>query len=215
MLLSNGVFQCASTINIKASGVVLRGMSSATNGSGVVLEATATNQYTLVEITGSGSASSGTTHTITNLYVPVGACSFFVDSTGGLSVGAEVYVRRVATSNWIHDLGMDLLGPPPDVPWTASGYMIDMDRVITHMEGNHIFVDAPITCAIDAHYANGTIRPFTWSGIITNAGIEHIFGKSDYFGSTTNETHGWTFIQFDKVVNGWARDINSQYFGYS
>src|ERR1017187_3151945 len=215
VLLSNGVYQCASTISIKASGVVLRGMSSATNGSGVVLEATATNQYTLIEITGSGSASSGTTHTITNLYVPVGARSFFVDNTSGLSVGAEVYVRRVATSNWIHDLGMDLLGPPPDVPWTASGYMIDMDRVITHIEGNHIFVDAPITCAIDAHYANGTIRPFTWSGLITNVGIEHIFGKSDYFGSTTNETHGWTFIQFDKVVNGWARDINSQYFGYS
>jgi hypothetical protein len=215
VLLSNGVYQCASTIYLKASGVVLRGMSSATNGSGAVLEATATNQYTLIEITGSGSASSGTTHTITNLYVPVGARSFFVDSTSGLSVGAEVYVRRVATTNWIHDLGMDLLGPPPDVPWTTSGYMLDMDRVITHIEGNHIFVDAPITCAIDARYANGTIRPFTWTGLITNVGIEHIFGKSDYFGSTTNETHAWTFIQFDKVVNGWAHDVNSQYFGYS
>ena len=215
VLLSNGVYQCASTINIKASGVVLRGMSSNTNGSGTVLRATATTQYTLVEITGSGSASSGTTHTITNLYVPVGARSFYVDNTSGLSVGAEVFVRRVATTNWIHDLGMDLLGPPPDVPWTASGYMMDMDRVITHIEDNHIFVDAPITCAIDARYANGTIRPFTWSGLITNVGVEHIFGKSDYFGGTTNETHGWTFIQFDKTVNGWARDVNSQYFGYS
>jgi hypothetical protein len=215
VLLSNGVYQCASTIYIKASGVVLRGISSNTNGSGTVLRATATNQYTLVEITGSGSAASGTTHTITNLYVPVGARSFYVDNTSGLSVGAEVFVRRVATTNWIHDLGMDLLGPPPVVPWTASGYMMDMDRVITHIEGNHIFVDAPITCAIDARYANGTIRPFTWSGLITNVGVEHIFGQSDYFGGTTNETHGWTFIQFDKTVNGWARDVNSQYFGYS
>ncbi|HAO78764.1 MAG TPA: hypothetical protein DCQ92_07275, partial [Verrucomicrobia subdivision 3 bacterium] len=216
VLLSNGVHQCASTIYIKASGVVLRGVSSNTNGSGVVLEATAASQYTLVEITGSGSASSGATHNITNLYVPVGARSFYVDSTSGLSVGSEVFVRRVATTNWIHDLGMDLLGPPPDVPWTTGGYMLDMDRTITHIEGNRIFVDAPVTCAIDAlHYTNGTIRPFTWSGLITNVGIEHIFGKSDYFGSTTNEMHGWTFIQFDKTVNGWARDINSQYFGYA
>ena len=216
VLLSNGLYPCASTIYIRTSGVVLRGMSSATNGSGVVLEATATNQYTLIEITGSDSASSGATRTITNLYVPVGARSFYVDNTNGLFPGAEVYVRRVATSNWIHDLGMDLLGPPPDVPWTPSGYMIDMDRVITHMEGNHVFVDAPITCAIDAlQYANGTIRPFTWAGLITNVGIEHIFAQSDYFGSTTNETHGWTFVQFDKVANGWARDLVSQYFGYS
>src|ERR1700689_1388924 len=43
VLLSNGVYQCASTINIKASGVVLRGMNSNTNGSGPVPEATAPN----------------------------------------------------------------------------------------------------------------------------------------------------------------------------
>jgi autotransporter-associated beta strand protein len=215
VLLSAGLYPCAKTITISASGVVLRGVGSSTNGTGTVLEATATNQYTLLEITGSGSASSGSTHNITNKYIPVGARSFYVDSTNGLSVGSEVFVRRVATSNWIHDLGMDLLGPPPDVPWTASGYMIDMDRVITHLEGNHVFVDAPITCAIDAHYTNGTIRPFTWSGLITNVGIEHIYAKSDYFGSNTNETHGWTFIQFDKTINGWVRDVVSQYFGYS
>ena len=64
-------------------------------------------------------------------------------------------------------------------------------------------------------YTNGTIRPFTWSGLITNVGIEHLYAKSDYFGSTTNETHGWTFIQFDKAVHGWVRDVVSQYFGYS
>jgi len=217
VLLSNGVYQCASTINIKTSGVVLRGMSSNTNGSGTVLEATATNQYTLIQITGSGSAStvSGTTHTITNNYAPVGARSFFVDSTSGLSVGDNVYVERFATTNWIHDLGMDLLGPPPDVPWTPGEYNINMERTITHIEGNHIFVDAPITCAIDTHYTNGTIRKFTWTSRITNVGIEHIFGKSDYFGSTTNETHGWTFIQFDKTANSWVRDVNSQYFGFS
>lgn len=217
VLLSAGLYQCSNTLNISASGVVLRGVGSYTNGSGTVLEATASNQYTLIEISGSGSASSGTTHNITNLYVPAGARSFFVDNTSGLSVGQEVFVRRVATTNWIHDLGMDLLGPPPgDVPWTASGYMMDMDRVITHLEGNHVFVDAPITCAIDAlHYTNGTIRPFTWSGLITNVGIEHIYAKSDYFGNVTNENHGWTFIQFDNTVNGWARDVNSQYFGYS
>jgi autotransporter-associated beta strand protein len=216
VLLSAGEYQLASTINIKASGVVLQGVGSSTNGLGTVLRATASNQYTLVEITGSGSASTvGSTHNITNNFTPAGARSFLVDSPGSFAVGDSVYVRRVATSNWIHDLGMDLLGPPPDVPWTPSGYNIDMERVITHIEGSRIIVDAPITCAIDTHYTNGTLRKFSWSGRITNVGIEHIYAKSDYFGNTTNENHGWTFVQFDKVVNGWARDLVSQYFGYS
>ena len=129
VMLSAGLYPCSNTITINASGVVLRGVGSSTNGTGTVLEATAANQYTLIEVTGSGSASSGTARNITNNYVPVGARSFYVDNTNGLFVGAEVFVRRVATSNWIHDLGMDLLGPAPDVPWTPSGYMIDMDRV--------------------------------------------------------------------------------------
>jgi hypothetical protein len=213
VLLSAGTYPCGSTIQISASGVVLRGEGSSTNGTGTVLEATATNQYSLVQITGSGSAStvSGTTHIITNLYVPVGACSFGVDSTSGLAAGDHVFVRRVATSNWIHDIGMDLLTNP----WTPDGYNIDMDRVITRIEGNRIFVDSPITCAIDAHFTNGTVRKFTWSGRISNSGIEHIYAKSDYFGNSTNENHGWIFVQFNSIEHGWARDLVSQYFGYA
>lgn len=213
VLLNAGTYRCSSTIKISASGVVLRGVGSSTNGTGTVLQATANSQYTLVQITGSGSASTvgGTTHNITNQYVPVGARSFNVDSTANLSVGDHVFVRRVATSNWIHDIGMDLLTNP----WTPDGYNVDMDRVITHLEANRIFVDAPITCAIDLHYTNGTIRKFTWSGRISNCGIEHIYGKSDYFGNSTNENHGWVFVQFNSIENGWARDLVSQYFGYA
>src|SRR5258706_9537270 len=147
VLLLAGTYPCASTIKISASGVVLRGVGSSTNGTGTVLQATASNQYSLVQITGSGSAStvSGTTHNITNLYVPVGARSFTADSVSGLAVGNQVFVRRVATSNWIHDIGMDLLTNP----WTPDAYKIDMARTITHLEGNPVFVDAPITCATD------------------------------------------------------------------
>src|ERR1019366_10072047 len=87
VLLNVGNYPCGSTIKIGASGVVLRGVGSSTNGTGTVLEATGTNQYSLVQITGSGSVStaSRTTHTITNLYVPVGARSLRGDSTSGLA----------------------------------------------------------------------------------------------------------------------------------
>ena len=211
VLLSAGEYPCAATINITASGVVLRGVGSFTNGSGTVLRATATNPYTLVHLTGSGSAATSTTHDITNSYVPVGARSFNVDSATGFSVGDQVFVRRYATSNWIHDIGMDLLTNP----WTPAGYIINMDRKITRIEGNRIFVDAPLTCAIDLHYTNGSLVKFTWTGRITNSGIEHIYGKSDYFGNSTNENHGWIFVQFNSIENGFARDLVSQYFGYS
>ena len=222
VLLSAGLYKCSNTLTIAASGVVLRGAGSYTNGTGTVLEATATNQYSLIQVIGSGSRAivPTTRHVITNRYVPAGARSFFADSPSGLAVGDTVLVTRIATPNWIHDLGMDLLGPLPDVPWTTDGsdtafYNTKMERVITHIEGNELFVDAPITCAIDAGYTNGIIAKYSWPGRISNVGVEHLYAKSDYFGSVTNETHAWSCVQMDKVVNGWVRDVNSQYFGYA
>ena len=214
VLLNAGVYALSNTLSITASGVVLRGVGSGTNGT--VLRATTRSQYTLVKISGSSSATtvSGTTHTITNRYVPVGARSFLVDSTSGLAVGDYVGVYRPSTSAWIHDLGMDLLGPMPDAyPWPVSTYNIDMDRVITRIEGNRIFIDVPVTCAIDAGYANGTIRKLTRSGRITNSGIEHIRGVSDYNASVTDdENHASTFVNCNGLENGWVRDVVSQYF---
>ncbi len=209
VLLSAGEYALSNSITITASGVVLRGVGSGTNGT--VLRATAPNQYTLVKISGSSSATdvSGTTHTITNRYVPVGARSFQVDSTSGLAVGDYVLVRRVATAAWIHDLGMDLLVGA----WSASTYNIDLDRVITRLEGNRIFIDTPVTCAIDAGYANGTIRKVTRSGRITNSGIEHLRGVSDYNASVTDdENHAVIFVNCNGLENGWVRNVVSEHF---
>lgn len=230
ILLNAGEYQIAGNLTIDASGIVLRGVGDDTNGT--VLRATGAGQRSLIRVAGSGSASTvaNTTHNITNQYVPVGARSFNVDSTSGLAVGDRVMVRRIATEDWIQDLGMDLLGPgsggeADDVPWTASSYHLDFDRIITRIEGSRITVDAPITCAIEAKYAGGTIRKFTWSGRINNVGIESIRGVSDFDPSVTtnvsaptyyaDENHGWTFIQFGAVEHAWARRVTSQYFGFA
>lgn len=213
VLLTAGEYQLSGSLTINASGVVLRGAGSGTNGT--VLRATATNQYSLIKITGSGSASSSTTHNITNNYVPVGATSFLVDSPSGFAVGDRVFVRRIATANWITELGMDQLCCEPDVSiWTPSGYHIDMDRIITRIEGNRIFINAPITTAIEARYAGGTIRKYTWTSRITNCGVENLRGVSDYT-AADDENHGWILVQINSTENVWVRDVTSQYFGYA
>jgi len=126
---------------------------------------------------------------------PCRRAQFLCGQTSGLSVGAEVFVRRVATTNWIHDLGMDLLGPPPVVPWTASSYMMDMDRVIhAHRGQPHFLWMRRLPCAMTRVMANGTIRPFHLVGTHHERRRRTHFWKIRLLGSTTNETHGWTFI---------------------
>jgi autotransporter-associated beta strand protein len=215
VLLSAGEYQISNSITINASGVVLRGVGDGTDGT--ILRATGTGQRTLVNVTGSGSPSTvaGTTHNLTDTYVPVGACSFNVDSTSGLAVGDRVFVRRNCNSNWIATMGMDLLCCEPDVHiWSPADYVMDSDRVITRIEGSRVTVDAPITCAIEQRWGGGTIRKYTWSGRITSVGVEHLRGVSDYV-AADDEDHGWVFVAFSEVEHGWARRVTSQYFGYS
>ena len=215
VLLAAGEYQIAGTLRINASGVVLRGAGDGTNGT--ILRATGTGQRSLIQVGGSGSASTvnGTTHAIAEPYVPVGAISFLVDSTAGLAVGDRVMVRRNANAAWIQALGMDQLCCAPDVnPWSASSYSLDFDRVIARIEGKRITLDAPITCAIEERYGGGTIRKFTWSGRIRNVGVEHLRGESDHV-SATDEDHAWIFVQFNKVEDAWARKITARHFGFA
>lgn len=210
VLLLPGEYQIAGRLEIRASGVVLRGSGDTTNGT--VLRGTGTDQRTLITVSGSGSRStvSGTTRNVIDAYVPVGARSFTVDSTNSLAAGDRIVVRRPSPANWIEDIGMDQL----EIPWTAGSRNQDFDRIITRIEGNRIFLDAPITTALEQRYGGGAIFRYNWTGRIQNVGIEHLAGSSDYAG-VTNENHAWTFISFSTVEHGWVRGITARHFGFN
>ncbi|MFD0893871.1 DNRLRE domain-containing protein [Luteolibacter ambystomatis] len=212
VLLTAGEYQLSSTLKLNASGVVLRGVGA--SDTGTRLRATDPRQYTLVQIGGSGSRTtvSSTTKNITDKYVPVGSRSFNVENTGNLAVGQSIVVFRPCTQEWINALGMDKL----DNPWTPGDRDVLAERVITRIEGSRVFIDAPITTAIDATYGGGKIYRYTWSGRIQNAGIEDIKGISSYNATISNdENHAWTFIGISSAENSWVRRVVSQYFGFA
>ncbi|HZO84810.1 MAG TPA: DNRLRE domain-containing protein, partial [Verrucomicrobiae bacterium] len=210
VLLQAGEYQIADHIEIRANGVVLRGVGDST--SGTVLRASSTGQRTLVRVLGSGSRStvSGTTRNVTDGYVPVGARSFTISSTSGYAAGDRVIAKRPSTQAWIDELGMDQL----ENPWTPGSRDIQSDRIVTRIEGNRIFLNAPLVCALDQRYGGGQIWKYTWSARIRNVGVEHIRGVSDY-AATDDENHGWIFVEFRSCEDCWARDLTSQYFGYA
>src|SRR5262249_37476573 len=211
VLLKKGEYPINDHIEIRTSGVVLIGEGTSSS-SGTRLRATGISQRTLIQVKGSGSRQkvSGTEHNLIDKYVPVGARSFRVDSTANLNVGDTVIVHRPSPANWIHDIGMDQL----QNPWQPNSKNLDFDRVITRIEGNVITVDAPLANSFEQQYGGGTIYKYVWPGRIENVGIENLYGKSDYSGST-DENHSWRFITFATVQNAWAHDVISQYFAYS
>src|SRR5437667_1622965 len=109
VMLTAGTYRMAGTLNINASGVVLRGAGSGANGTALIAQG---QPHTLVNIGGTGSwQQDGPAHHITDTYVPVGSRTFKVDTTTGLAVGDHVIVQRPTTAAWIHAIGMDSIPP--------------------------------------------------------------------------------------------------------
>jgi len=209
VLLERGDYEIWGQLEIHTSGIVLRGESRWANGT--VLHAKGTDRRPLIEVSGSGSRQfQGPTIDIIDKTVPVGMNSFRVASAGGLAVGDSIVVHRPSTAKWIHDIGMDKL----DNPWQPGSKDQNWERTITRIEGNRVFVDAPLTNALEQKYGGGTIRKYSFPGRIENVGVENLRGDSDYK-SSTDEDHAWDFVSIDKAQNVWVRETKALHFAYA
>jgi hypothetical protein len=218
VVLAPGEFEIATSLNIFASGVVLRGAGDGVNGT--VLRATSTTQSTTIRVlTGSSKSKiSSSERTIADKYVPVGATSFRVNDPSNFSVGDDVIVHRPSTAAWISAMGMDMIPPRADggtvVQWAPGSKDLLSDRHITRIEGDRVFIDAPLTNSLDAQFGGGTIYNYNFANRLENIGIEGIRGVSDYDTSNPfDEAHAWTFISIDDTEHAWVRDVTSQHYG--
>ncbi|RYY69319.1 MAG: hypothetical protein EOO13_09870, partial [Chitinophagaceae bacterium] len=213
ILLKKGTYKIAGTINIRRSGIVLRGEGIETK-----LIATGKGQRTLVSIAGAGALKEikNTRQRITSSFVPLGAKSFLVANAAMYKPGDSIVVFRPGTQKWITDLKMDQIEKRDSntKQWTPREYDLHFERVITKVAGNTIFIDNPVVMAMEEIYGGGEIYKYHYNGRITNTGIEDLLLESEFDGDK-DEDHGWDAIKINRVQNGWVRNVTSIYFGYS
>jgi autotransporter-associated beta strand protein len=224
ILFTAGTYNISSTLNINASGVVLRGQGQGPNGT--LFYSTGTTMYNVISAKPTSSTSfsaiSGTTSTIADGYAPVGTASFHLApaDVSKYHVGDKIVVNRPSTQAWITAIGMDSTGLGTEA-WSPSSTHIQMDRTITAISGNTITVNLPLTNSLDSTNSNafggGTIFKYT-TNRITNVGIENMRFDT-VFTSTSDMNHANRPIEYDGVMNGWIRNTtelhfyNGPYFG--
>ena len=212
ILFKSGTYAMSKSVNVTASGIVLRGEGITTN-----FRATGTTQYTLVNLKGASSKSeiSSSQKKITDTFVPIGTKTVTVESGHSFAVGNWVHIRREPNDAWIHMLGMDNLTSydPAMTNWTASAYKMSYERQIKAVQGHVLILDAPVMDPIDPVYANGYVVKFS-SARIQNCAVENMKMSSTYT-SSTDENHGWNAIFIDKAQNCWVKDVVATDFGYS
>lgn len=215
ILLKKGVYKIPGTIRINASGIVLRGEGEEENGT--VLVATGNTQRVLIDVAGTGVVQElkDSRVAITDEYVPTGATSFHVESASHLKAGDPVILFRPGTDAWIRDLKMDAIDAREGTKqWQPKEYDLRFERVITKISGNTVFIDNPVVMALEKKYGGGSIFPYHFNGRLSKVGVEQLRCESAY-DSDTAEDHGWTAIRFNRITNGWVRNVTSRYFGYS
>jgi len=212
VLLAAGAFNCAGTLRIATSGVVLRGSGSGPDGTIITMTG---DPHAAVTLAGAGSWQLvGRSAAMTDGYVPSGSLSFTIADASDFSVGDSVLIQRPVTAAWVSSLGMDLLVGSNGQPqtWLAVGSIISSDRVIAEVSGNQLTLDAPLSDSFDSallHPLGGTVVHYSFDGRISQVGVEHLSVIAPPLNVDITQSQ-FTGLTMTAVLNGWGQDLAFQ-----
>ena len=221
VLLAGGTYRLSGTLNLKYSGVVLRG-SGRTGASRTLLRGTGV-PHTLVSIGARTGApvQVGSKMAVKDAYVPVGATHLNVTGAkAALKAGDTIIVQRPQEHAWITAIGMDKIPPRPDgtpsTQWTA-GQGQQFERTVTAVSGTKVTLDVPLTNALESTYAHAVVWKYSFVQRISGAGMENLAAN----GSAMETDAGWHdggyfdsgLVSVDRAQNSWVRNVTANRFG--
>lgn len=213
VLLDKGEFEIATALRISASGVVLRGSSE----TATVIKKTGPDRGALIYVEGIFNPVVSDTISITDTYVPVNSSKIGVNSTASVHKGDRVFILRPSTAEWIKEMGCDIFGGGISaISWKPTDIDMRWDRTVTDAAGGELTLDAPVTMALDSEWADTKILPYSWTGRISDVGIENMTLISDYNKLyPKDEDHCWDGISIANAENCWVRKVDFRHFAGS
>jgi len=220
VLLRAGYYRMATPINIRASGVVLRGEGM--GDTGTILIGTGTGRPAAppsgVAATGAegrggaggraggpGGGFGGGQPTLIRIAGASGVTmkdeTKQVVTDEYVPVGARKF--NVASARGFKAGDTVIVRRIGNADWVAAVGMngdspqsrwqpfnIDWDRMVTDVQGNTITMDAPITCAIEKRWGGGEIAKYEDPGRIEKVGIENLRGVSEFDPTVRTREYG-------------------------
>ncbi|WP_369349753.1 hypothetical protein [Stenotrophomonas sp. JAG2] len=216
VLLRRGHYRLSKTLNIRASGVVLRGEGRGADGT-VIRSEVNERQGKILEVGNSESAVPRAAldprrTAITMDYVPVGAIRITVRSAAGYRVGDTVSIAREPNARWVGPEGIDTAR----YRWTPSEYAVYSERVVTAVDHDTITLDAPIMDAIATRFGGGSVYR-THPIRISQVGIEDLRLEGNPETGTVNGTADsgpFTALRLGAIYNSWVRDVTVRYVSH-
>jgi hypothetical protein len=214
VLLRAGRYRVGGRLQIRSSGVVLRGER------GVVVVAAGQGRRTLIEAGAAADPATGPAANVTDETVPAGGRVLTLDNLAGLRAGDRVVITRPSTAAWIAALKMTGLPgtyASQRLDWAAGSRNLIWDRTVTAVdaERKQITVDAPVTTALERRYGAGTVAKWTVAPV-AHIGIEGLTLESEFDAANPrDEAHSWIAVMLDHVEDAWVRFVVARHFAAS
>ncbi len=217
LLLKAGAYRVYGQLQIRESGVVLRGEGQHQQGTVVIAMGTSTR--TLIDIRGTAGMEevSGTRTPVAETRIPASTRRIRVQDPSGFQPGDHIIVHRAANDFWVEELGMHLF-EPPNVPWDPATYSFNWNRRVVSVEGDTIVIDVPTVHAIEEQFGGGWIAKGDPSGRIEEVGVENLRLVSDFDYHPRHRfdpDHSRNAIRMDMIVNSWVRNVTGVHFAYA
>ena len=204
--LAPGTFLCSGSLTINSSGVVLRGSGSGEGGTIIRLTG---EPHVAIVITGKESIEDeGPAAHIVQDYVPSGTRMIHLDDASSIAVGDTIRIRRVATPEWVHFMGMDSMvrNGKPEV-WVGNGLVTY--RKVAAKKANELTLQVPLTDSYDRKYLppeGAEVMKVEVQGDIEQVGVEslHVVAPAREVGLSEKL---YRTMRMSGLRDGWVRDL--------
>ncbi len=147
---------------------------------------------------------------ITNEIIPVGQQSFTVEHADLLKIDDRILIEHECSESWLKAVNYG--ATDTDQPWKIGDHPIIYDRNVTKIDGNKIFIDAPVFYTLDQKRATTNVYLYPKNlSVVEHVGIENIRFESAYQ-YATDEDHLENLVLFRLVKNAWARHCTAAHF---
>ena len=209
VLLAPGTYHLSKALRISASGVVLRG----SDRQKTVLLKEGVDRGAVVYVEGQDNRQITDTLAITGS-VALGnkQLSLSGKALSQIKAGTEVVVYRPSTQSWINKLQCASFGGGKDMGywgWHPGEADVEWSRTVTHVQGNQVTLDAPLSMELQASDADSKVLLYRWSGRIVNAGVENLTIQSAYHTKyAMDEDHAWNGVYIAHAKDCWVRLVD-------
>jgi len=208
--LGNALLSQSDALQIRKSGVVLRGEGQGSDGTVLTSSFEVKHQMIATRPQRPSAGQSDKTR-ISDSYVGSGVHGFHVEDASGYSVGDTIFVRFTPNQTWLDETYANAYMGDGDIDWDTDTYTLNYERIITHVEQDSIAIHSPVILPMQDKYGGGEIVKLTYpEPRLNRVGVENM--RLVGTGITPscladNPNRLKTAVHFSYTENSWIRQI--------